>query len=116
VSVCPVCRTEFRGGEITCSLCRADLGLLSHFMNDVRTQLDRADQLRQDGQLAPAVQAYLDVLEVDPANAEARAALGPILRAVRVPQSKSAAMLWMITGAAIAAISFAAGYWLARGN
>ena len=52
-------------------------------MNDVRTQLERADALRQDGQLAPAVQAYLDVLDVDPANADAQAALGPILRAGR---------------------------------
>jgi hypothetical protein len=85
-------------------------------MSDLRTQLDRANELRQDGQLAPAVQAYLDVLDVDPANAEAKAALGPILRAIRAPQSKSAAMLWMVAGAAIAAISFAAGYWLARGN
>lgn len=83
-------------------------------MADVRTQLDRAEQLRQNGQLAPAVQAYLDVLDIDPANLEARAALGPILRAVRVPRSKSAAMLAMMAGAAIAAISFAAGYWLAR--
>lgn len=85
-------------------------------MNDVRTQLERADQLRQAGQLAQAVQAYLDVLDVDPANAEARAALGPILRAVRVPRSKSAALLWMFAGATIAAISFVAGYWLARWN
>ena len=114
MSSCPVCRTEFRAGESACSICRADLGLLSLFMSDVQAQLERAEQLRQDGQLAPAVQAYLDVLDVDPANAEARAALGPILRAVRVPRAKSAAMLWMIAGAVIAAVSFAAGYWLAH--
>jgi hypothetical protein len=90
------------------------LSLLSQLASDVRTLLDKADGLRRDGQLAPAVQAYLEVLETDPANAEARAALGPVLRAVRAPTPAAQGVWLLVAGAAIAAAAFAAGYWLAH--
>jgi Flp pilus assembly protein TadD len=87
------------------------LSLLSDYTSGVRTLLEKADGLRRDGQLAPAVQAYLEVLETDPANAEARAALGPVLRALRAPRSSRGDILILLTGAVIAAAAFAAGYW-----
>jgi hypothetical protein len=79
---------------------------------DAHSLLEKADALRTEGQLAPAVQAYLDVLEADPTNAEARAALGPVLRALRAPRPAFNGAALMVVGALIAAASFAAGYWL----
>jgi uncharacterized membrane protein YecN with MAPEG domain len=78
-----MCQQALPAPARTCPRCRADLSLLADLMTDVRKLLDRADAHRRAGELAPAVQAYLAVLDVDPANAEARAALGPVLLAVR---------------------------------
>jgi len=111
---CPVCTVAIDSPVAACPRCKADLTLLSHFMSDVRTLLEKADSLREQGQFAPAVETYLEVLEADPGNVEARAALGPILRALRVPQPARGGALLLVTGAAIAAAAFAAGYWLAR--
>ena len=80
---CPLCQKALPAPARSCPRCQADLSLLADLMTDVRILLDRADAHRRAGELAPAVQAYLDVLDVDPANAEARAALGPVLLAVR---------------------------------
>jgi hypothetical protein len=79
---------------------------------DARALLEKADALRTEGQLAPAVQAYLDVLEADPTNAEARVALGPVLRALRAPRPAANRLALMVVGALIAAAGFVAGYWL----
>jgi len=81
---------------------------------DAHSLLEKADALRTEGQLAPAVQAYLDVLDVDPTNAAARAALGPVLRALRPPPTATNRLAFMIVGALIAAAGFAAGFWLVR--
>lgn len=109
-----MCQREVEPGTAACPGCRADLTLLSGLAGDVRNRLNRADQLRQDGQLAPAVQAYLEVLDLDPGNAEARAALGPVLRALRAPAREKQNGLWMLVGAAIAAAAFAVGYCFPR--
>lgn len=111
---CPMCRREVEAGITACPSCRADLALLDGLMNDAASHLERADRLREEGQLAPAVQAYLDVLDLDPSNSEARAALGPVLRAIRMPRRESGRAAWLLAGAAIAAAAFAAGYWLPR--
>lgn len=79
---CPVCKSDLPETARTCPRCRADVSLLTSFVTDVRQLLDRADAHRRAGDLAPAVEAYLDVLQVDPLNAEARAVLGPVLRAL----------------------------------
>lgn len=110
---CPLCQKPNPPTARACESCKSDLTLLSALMNDVQAMLNEADKLRQDGQLAPAVQAYLDVLDADPANAEARAALGPILRALRAPRPRASGHLSMLMGAGIGAAAFAAGYWLA---
>jgi len=111
---CPACSLTLESPAATCPRCRADLSLLKDFTSDVRTLLDKADRLRCDGQLAPAVHAYLEVLETDPANPQARAALGPVLRALRSPRASRADVLILLTGAAIATAGFAAGYWWAH--
>ena len=81
---------------------------------DAHALLEKADALRTEGQLAPAVQAYLDVLEIDPANAEARAALGPVLRALRAPRPATNGAALPIAGAVILAAGVAVGYWIAH--
>jgi predicted TPR repeat methyltransferase len=90
------------------------VSLLQKAAGEVHTILQLAEQLRLDGQLAPAVQAYLEVLEIDPSNAAARAALGPILRALRAPGRRSSMAAAMLCGAIIAAAAFTAGWWLAK--
>ena len=109
---CPVCRSPVPAGEKSCGTCRADLSLLSAVHMDAHSLLEKAVALRTEGQLAPAVQAYLDVLEADPTNAEARAALGPVLQALRAPRPAINGLALMIAGALIAAAGFLAGYWL----
>jgi tetratricopeptide (TPR) repeat protein len=108
---CPVCRSSVPAGEKFCGTCRADLSLLSAVHMDAHVLLEKADALRAEGQLAPAVQAYLDVLDVDPTNAEARVALGPVLRALRAPRPASDIAWLLAAGAAIALAAFAAGCW-----
>jgi hypothetical protein len=112
--ICPLCEKTVDAAESLCPRCNTDLSLVSQLMMDVGKLLEKADALRRTGQLAPAVQAYLDVLEVDPANTEARAALGPVLRAVRAPRPAWGSPLSLLTGAVITATAFAAGYWFGR--
>jgi len=97
----------------TCPRCQADLSLVTDLMADVQKLLARAEGHRKAGDLAPAVQAYLEVLEVDPSNADARAALGPVLLAVQtahragnlrpepVPLMHMAATLGLAAGAVV---------------
>ena len=80
---CPVCKKPLADPAPQCPRCRADLSVLADIMKDVRTLLDKAAAQARDGQLGAAVRAYLDVLDVDPANAAARAALGDVITAVR---------------------------------
>lgn len=80
---CPMCRAELAGPAPRCPRCQSDLSLLADFVTDLKTLLDQADARRQSGDLAAAVAAYLAVLDVDPTNAEARAAVGPVLLAIR---------------------------------
>jgi hypothetical protein len=83
---CPLCKTTLPTPTPRCPRCQTDLSLLADFVTDLKTLLDKADAHRRAGEIALAVQAYLGVLEVDPSNEEARAALGPVLRAVRTIQ------------------------------
>jgi hypothetical protein len=84
---CPLCKTTLPAPTPRCPRCQTDLSLLADFVTDLKTLLDKADAHRRAGEIAPAVQTYLDVLEVDPTNAEAREALGPVLRAVWAAES-----------------------------
>ena len=59
------------------------------------------------------MQAYLDVLDADPTNAEARAAVGPVLRSLWVaggvgadpPAGSSSLNAGLIVGATVAALA-----------
>ena len=84
---CPLCKTNLPTPTPRCPRCQTDLSLLADFVTDLKTLLDKADAHRRAGEMAPAVQTYLDVLEVDPTTGPAREALGPVLRAVRTTES-----------------------------
>jgi hypothetical protein len=84
---CPLCQKELAEAAPRCPRCQADVSLLADFVTDLKTLLDKADAHRRAGDIAAAVQAYLAVLDVDPGNAAARAALGPGLLAVRAVES-----------------------------
>jgi hypothetical protein len=83
---CPMCKTDLPNAPPRCPRCQADLSLLSDFVTDLKTLLEKADAQRRAGEIAAAVQSYLAVLEVDPTNAEARGAVGPVLLAVRTAE------------------------------
>jgi hypothetical protein len=96
---------------------------LADFVTDLKTLLDKADNHRRAGEIALAVQRYFDVLEVDPTNAEARAALSPFLRAMRSADSvagsqRRRAFDWQ--SAAVIVATFLAGFllcwWLTHAN
>jgi hypothetical protein len=81
---CPLCKKDVEAPARACPRCKADLSLLADLQADVEKLLARAETHRKAGQLAPAVDAYLAVLDVDPTNAEALAALGPVLRGIHI--------------------------------
>src|SRR5436309_1166897 len=86
---CPLCQKELAEPVPRCPRCQTDLSLLADFVTDLKTLLDKADAHRRAGELAAAVQTYLAVLDVDPANAEARAAIGPVLGGIRAAEYSS---------------------------
>jgi hypothetical protein len=87
---CPLCKKVVETPARTCPRCQADLSLLADLMTDVQKLLARAEAHRKAGELAPAVEAYLAVLEVDPTHADARAAVGPVLRGVHTARRVAA--------------------------
>jgi TPR repeat len=87
---CPLCKKVVDTPARTCPRCQADLSLLADLVTDVQRLLARAETHRKGGELAPAVEAYLAVLEIDPTNADARAALGPVVRGIRTVQRVAA--------------------------
>jgi hypothetical protein len=56
----------------------------------------RADRLTRDGQLGEAVWAYLEVLEVDPDNSQARRQVGRVATAVRQFDQTAPARKWQM--------------------
>jgi hypothetical protein len=103
---CPLCKTDLPAPTPRCPRCQTDISLLADFVTDLKTLLDKADAHRRAGEIAPAVQGYLDVLEVDPTNAEAREALGPVLRAVRAAESVGRPQQRYATGVMAAVLFF----------
>ena len=80
---CPVCKKQLADPSPQCPRCQADLSVLADVMKDVQALVDKAAAQARDGQLGAAVKTYLDVLDVDPANAVALAALGDVVTAIR---------------------------------
>src|SRR5262245_29618957 len=69
---CPMCKKGISDPVRTCPRCRTDLSLLTDYVTDLDHGLARAERLTRQGELADAVWAYLEVLEVDPDNPTAR--------------------------------------------
>jgi hypothetical protein len=80
---CPMCKKAAPETSRECPSCRTDLSLLTDFVDNVRIGLQRAAAHVRNGRLAPAVWAYLEILEIDPENAVAREQVGQVATAVR---------------------------------
>jgi hypothetical protein len=79
----PSCRKPLPALSRTCSYCQADLGLLVDYVDRLQGAVGRAQELTRAGRLAEAVWAYLEILEVDPANVAARSQVSQVAAAVR---------------------------------
>jgi hypothetical protein len=73
----------------------ADLDLLVDYVSHLEGGLQRADHLTRAGELAQAVWAYLEVLEVDPDNATARQKVGQVVAAVRQFDRTASGRRWL---------------------
>ena len=80
---CPMCKKVLPGLERRCRTCQTDVSLLVDYVQGLDDGLARAEALTRQGELAEAVWAYLEVLEVDPDNATARRQVGQVAAAVR---------------------------------
>jgi hypothetical protein len=116
---CPLCKKKLNGVELKCPTCQADLSLLVGYVEDLAVGLAMAQALTRAGRLSDAVFAYLQVLDVDPENAEARRQVGRIVAAVRnfdsAPRPRIrrdegwSSTIWLLIVLAAALIGFAAG-------
>jgi hypothetical protein len=91
---CPMCKKGVREDNRECPTCRTDLGLLVDYLSDLDGTLDKADDLTRRGELGQAVWAYLEVLEVDPDNPEAKRQIGQVATAVRQFDEVSEGRRW----------------------
>ncbi len=80
---CPQCKTELTARPAQCPRCKADLSLLADLIGQVESLRARATQAKSAGQIGPAIEAYLQMLEIDPTDAEAKEAVGQSVRAIR---------------------------------
>ena len=80
---CPMCEKNVPEQEKTCGKCGTDVSLLVHYIHDLQDGLEQAKALTRRGELGDAVWKYLEVLEVDPDNTEARRQVGRVATAVR---------------------------------
>src|SRR6516165_7093535 len=80
---CPMCKKTLRQLARQCPTCRSDLSLLVDYVEHLDGGLRQAEALTRAGELGEAVWAYLQVLEVDPDNPEARRQVGEVAAAVR---------------------------------
>ena len=80
---CPQCTKPLRDFTRRCPSCQADLDLLVDYVSHLQGGLERAENLVKAGELGQAIWAYLEVLEVDPDNPQARKQIGMIVTAVR---------------------------------
>ncbi len=80
---CPQCTKPLREITRRCPSCQADLDLLVDYVSHLQGGLDRAENLIKAGELGQAIWAYLEVLEVDPDNPQARKQIAQVVTAVR---------------------------------
>ncbi len=80
---CPQCNKPLRELVRRCPSCQADLDLLVDFVSHLQGGVERARELTRAGELGQAVWAYLEVLEVDPDNNDAKKQIAQVATAVR---------------------------------
>jgi hypothetical protein len=80
---CPQCSKPLREFTRRCQSCQADLDLLVDYVSHLQGGLQRAENLTRAGELGQAIWAYLEVLEVDPDNPQARKQISQVVTAVR---------------------------------
>lgn len=80
---CPQCTKPLREMSRRCPSCQADLDLLVDYVSHLQGGLERAENLVRAGELGQAIWAYLEVLEVDPDNPQARKQISQVVTAVR---------------------------------
>jgi hypothetical protein len=78
-----MCKKTVRGTAKECPTCRTDLAILVDYMSDLDSSLEKAEAKTRAGELGEAIWAYLQVLEVDPDNPEAKRQVGQVVTAVR---------------------------------
>ena len=128
---CPQCTKPLREFTRRCPTCQADLDLLVDYVSHLQGGLDRAEGLTKAGELGQAIWAYLEVLEVDPDNPQARKQIGQVVTAVRqfdnvmpgrrwsnnlpplAPPADRPWWHWAIVASAIL-LAFAAGFLIAK--
>jgi hypothetical protein len=138
----PTCKKPLARLSPTCPNCQADLSLLVDYVHNLRAGLDVAEERTRAGDLGGAVWAYLEVLEVDPDNPEAKRQVGQVTAAVRQfdrsapgrrwrrrlerqarfrhlvttyaadPVSWATFFLWLLAFLAVFALGFAVARWL----
>lgn len=122
---CPMCKKSLRPLTRECPSCRADLSLLVDYTEHLDQGLARAEELTRTGELGEAMWAYLEVLEVDPEQPEARRQVGRVAAAVRQFDREKPGRLWRrragspswqsgIFWVCTALLAFALGYWLGQ--
>lgn len=80
---CPMCSKELVHLSRRCPTCKADLDLLVDYTSYLQGGIERAENLTRGGDLGEAIWAYLEVLQIDPDNPEARKQVGKVTTAVR---------------------------------
>lgn len=106
-----MCKKALDAPARACPRCRADLSLLMDHVGHLQDGLARADALTREGELAEAVWAYLEVLDVDPDNPVARRQVGRVATAVRAFDRNSTRRLWLKQ----ARLRLSANLWAALG-
>ena len=81
--LCPWCKKRLTELARECPSCHADLSLLYDYVAGLSLGVLHAERMTREGRLAEAVWAYLDLLDVDPENVEARRQVGRVAAAVR---------------------------------
>src|SRR2546423_9252790 len=84
---CPWCKKKLTSIDRECGNCRADLSLLVDYVGNLAVSVEQAEQMVREGRLAEAVWMYLEVLDVDPENVEARRQVGRVAAALRWVES-----------------------------
>jgi hypothetical protein len=92
---CPLCKKSLTDGSRECPRCRADLSILVDYVGQLRDGLARAQEQTRKGELGEAIWAYLEVLEVDPDNAEARRQVSRVTTAVRQFDRLASGRRWL---------------------